>query len=308
MSNTATPQVYFDGIRSVPAAAVLAALYFVFLVGFVVQWLRFRSSVYPGSATVNVGLLIGEEILTVIGFYPLLNAMNQLLYDRETGNGLNLPNATSHSPSNRPMSRILRFHAFYRLLILSAIVIGSVGLSQVYTSDDPDNISAANSLHITSAVLFLVLILYLACQTAILSRAEAHGLGYSGAQTNFGGRHRTSILMGISILLLIREVYDAATARDRSRANNEHLWYPLLVLPEILAVLLFAIPGLVPVRIQRSEVVTEEQEKDSPLEPTQSAPGRVESQVRLDGISDSPPQLPSDLVVTSKSEPGLIPS
>lgn len=110
--------------------------------------------------------------------------------------------------------------------------------------------------------------------------------------------------MGISILLFVREVYDAATAGDRSRANNEHLWYPLLALPEVLVVLLFAIPGLVPARIQCSEFIVQEEQEKSPLETVQSAPACIESQVRLGGISDSPPQLPSDLV-TSKSDPGL---
>lgn len=112
--------------------------------------------------------------------------------------------------------------------------------------------------------------------------------------------------MGISALLLIREAYDLATARDRFRANNEHLWYPLLALPEILTVLLFATPGLVPSRVQRPEIVIQEEQEKCALETVQSAPACVESQVRSGGISDLPPQLPSDLVV-SKSDPGLIP-
>ncbi|KAG6884676.1 hypothetical protein C0993_009019 [Termitomyces sp. T159_Od127] len=206
------------------------------------------------------------------------------------------------------MSRILRFHALYRLLILGAVVIGSVGLSQVYTSDDSDTIAAGISLHITSSVLFLVIILYLACQTVILSKTGTRSASHSRSQTGFGARYGTQILMGISILLFIRELYDTATAQDRSRANNEHLWYPLLALPEILAVLLFAIPGLIPVRFQRSgPIFQEEQEKSSeksPVDAVQSAPACVESQVCLGGISDSPPQLPADLV-TSKSDPGL---
>ncbi|KAG5351846.1 hypothetical protein C0989_004736 [Termitomyces sp. Mn162] len=263
MSNTTTPQVYFDDIRSVSAAAVFAALYFIFLVGFIVQWL---------SETVY-----NRNLLT-----------------------------TPYSPLDPPMSRILRFHALYRLVTLSAIVIGSVGLSQVYTSDDSNNISAGNSLYITSAVLFLVLIVYLACQTVMLSRAEARSVDYSGAPTKFITRHGTYILMGISTLLFIREAYDLATARDRFRANNEHLWYPLLALPEILAVLLFAIPGLVPARVQRCETVTQVEQEKPQLALIQSAPACVECQVSSNGISDSPPQLPSDLV-TSKSDPGLIP-
>ncbi|KAG6892488.1 hypothetical protein C0992_000328, partial [Termitomyces sp. T32_za158] len=54
----------------------------------------------------------------------------------------------------------------------------------------------------------------------------------------------------------------------------------------------------------RSEPVFQEEQEKSPLDTIQSTPACVESQVRLGGISDSPPQLPSDLVI-SKSDPGL---
>lgn len=48
----------------------------------------------------------------------------------------------------------------------------------------------------------------------------------------------------IAILLLVREIYLTATLN--TTRQNEASWYPLAALPELLAVLLFAVPGLVP--------------------------------------------------------------
>lgn len=56
------------------------------------------------------------------------------------------------------------------------------------------------------------------------------------------------ILLAISALLLVREGFSAATMSNSTKQDNEHLWYPLLVVPEILAVILYATPGLVPRR------------------------------------------------------------
>ncbi|KAG6839705.1 hypothetical protein C0991_012442 [Blastosporella zonata] len=79
----------------------------------------------------------------------------------------------------------------------------------------------------------------------MLSRDECHDSGYKTAPANFGARCGAYILMVISLLLLIREAYTTATG---ARANNERLWHPLLALPELLVVMMFVIPGLVPRR------------------------------------------------------------
>lgn len=47
------------------------------------------------------------------------------------------------------------------------------------------------------------------------------------------------------LLLLVREIYLTATIGNISH-QNEASWYPLSALPELLAVCLFAFPGLVP--------------------------------------------------------------
>jgi hypothetical protein len=56
------------------------------------------------------------------------------------------------------------------------------------------------------------------------------------------------ILLLVSLLLLIREVFSTATISNGLKQNNEHYWYPLIAVPEILAVILYGTPGLVPRR------------------------------------------------------------
>jgi hypothetical protein len=57
------------------------------------------------------------------------------------------------------------------------------------------------------------------------------------------------------LLLLVREAFAAATVHNPAQADKEALWYPLSALPELLAVLLFAVPGLVPSRAEMVETM-----------------------------------------------------
>jgi len=61
------------------------------------------------------------------------------------------------------------------------------------------------------------------------------------------------ILLLVSVLLLVREAFATATINNAQKQNTENLWYPLIALPEILAVILYATPGLVP---RRNELPT----------------------------------------------------
>jgi len=59
------------------------------------------------------------------------------------------------------------------------------------------------------------------------------------------------ILCPLVVLLLIREIYLIATVGNISH-QKEGSWYPFAALPELLAVCLFAIPGLVPEKRDRA--------------------------------------------------------
>ena len=59
-------------------------------------------------------------------------------------------------------------------------------------------------------------------------------------------RYGNYILLVISLLLVVRESFATATVKNSAKQNNEHFWYPFLAVPEILVVVLFSTPGLVP--------------------------------------------------------------
>lgn len=71
---------------------------------------------------------------------------------------------------------------------------------------------------------------------------------YAQGKNSLGVRHGNVILLLISVFLLIRETFAMATVTNAAKQDNEHLWYPLLALPEILAVILYTTRGLVPRR------------------------------------------------------------
>jgi hypothetical protein len=55
------------------------------------------------------------------------------------------------------------------------------------------------------------------------------------------------------ICLLIREAFATATINNPVQAGKEGLWYPLSALMELLAVVLFTVPGLVPSKAELVE-------------------------------------------------------
>jgi hypothetical protein len=71
---------------------------------------------------------------------------------------------------------------------------------------------------------------------------------YIRGKDSLGIRYGNYILLIISFLMIIREVFTVATVTNTTQEYNEHLWYPLIALPEILVVILYLTPGLVPRR------------------------------------------------------------
>jgi len=64
--------------------------------------------------------------------------------------------------------------------------------------------------------------------------------------------HGILVLLGISCMLLVRETFVLVTTVSNAQNTyyDERYWYSLLVVPEVVAVLLYTSPGLVPSRAQ----------------------------------------------------------
>lgn len=150
-----------------------------------------------------------------------------------------------------------------------AVVLGIVAGTETSAS----SASQAQALRIASLVLFLFLTIIQALQTGILATSSISGMQkkkinyssplrngltndispghsqyYTRSKDSLGIQYGNYILVITSILLIIREVFSVATVTNTAQLYNEHLWYPLIALPEILVVILYVTPGLVPRR------------------------------------------------------------
>lgn len=102
--------------------------------------------------------------------------------------------------------------------------------------------------------------------------AYMHSAGSTNYDAPVGRKYRIFVLLAIAFLCLAREAFYAATENNVAKVrllyalhmttslaifslqqDNARLWYPLSALTELLAVLLFAVPGLVPSRREIAE-------------------------------------------------------
>lgn len=160
-----------------------------------------------------------------------------------------------------PISKITSNRRIIRLALVAAVAVGISG-STYYSTTNQSDINLYNSLRTVSSVIFLVVTALLVIHTLLLAREERAARGksppplsiYRSATQHFilhaahgelpsGAARGMPILCLIVIMLLIREIYLTATIKSK---QHEATWYPLAVLPEFLAVALFAVPKLVP--------------------------------------------------------------
>ncbi|KAJ4475506.1 hypothetical protein J3R30DRAFT_3294103 [Lentinula aciculospora] len=248
------------GLESVAAAGVFAALYAPLTVWFSILLIRHRSYVVftltlfcqirfvaftirailagSESAGENLDLFIADEVLFSVGFFGLLYGAYGLVMDRLA--------LCSNISFDNIISRLTRNRMLFHLTLSTGIALGITGI--VETSDDPSD-SIGSALRKVSVIIFVVLTVLQAYQTVTLVIAERRDdlderTRYLG--TSLGAQHGALIFMTIAILLLIREIFMAATIASTSKQNNEHLWYPLVALPELLCMFLYALPGLIP--------------------------------------------------------------
>ncbi|KAJ6612704.1 hypothetical protein B0H10DRAFT_2222894 [Mycena sp. CBHHK59/15] len=265
MSNDINYAAFF-GFHSVAAAVVFAVLYVPLSAWFIHQSIRrptyvfvvmavfctIRITAYTIRALLagqeslgeNLSLLIADEILFGVGFFGLLYSAYTLVLDRESL--LDVPKRTGI------ISRLTRSRRIFRLAMTIAIVLGITGTSEA-TSSNPSTVSTAHTLRKISTIIFLVLTVLQAYQTMILVRSE-RSVGFKNGNDSWGAQHGGYILYIISLLLLVREAFLIATIGNQTRQNDEAFWYPLVATPEVIAAMMYAIPGLVPPRSELPQV------------------------------------------------------
>lgn len=269
------------GIESVAAAVVFVVFYAVLLPYYL--WRSFRNPTYvlivlslfcairitafsiraalagSESAGENLGLVIGEFVVYSVGFFGLLYSAYTLVLDRETIHGL---------PSRGLIARITSNRVLIRLALIAAIAVGIVGSTYIGSSKQSE-LDLSVTLRKVSVIIFLAVTALLAIHTVGLVRQElaAQRRG-SFRGTAFGETHGMYILCFIVILLLIREIYVTITTFNNIGHQTEATWYPLSALPELITVMVFAVPGLVP---EKKDLVARSLAREKDTESTELA-------------------------------------
>ncbi|KIP08657.1 hypothetical protein PHLGIDRAFT_103999 [Phlebiopsis gigantea 11061_1 CR5-6] len=195
----------------------------------------------------NLNVVIAEGIIYSVGFFGLVYSAYTLVLDR-------LRMMRDRHSSNGLANMILGIICNRRLVRIGLLVAVSLGVAagSLTGSDSQSTLNIATALHRASIYIFLAIVASLVIVTANLAYDE-HKEGMMKHEASIGRQYRVLVLLAIAFLCLTRESFYAATAKDSVKQNNAHLWYPLSALPELLAVMLFAAPGLVPSRRELAE-------------------------------------------------------
>ncbi|KAF9557577.1 hypothetical protein CPC08DRAFT_774939 [Agrocybe pediades] len=251
------------GIRSVPAAVVFAIAYVPLAAWFISRFIARKNMVYATfilfcsirvtaffiraalagmeSAGENFRLFIADEVLIGVGYFGLLYSAYTLVLDIDL---------VSKNPApTHPLLLLLRNRHLFHLAMMPAVALG-IAASSINNSQTSTTTSA---MHTISVIIFLVLTVLQAYQTVILVGAGSHREYQKRSNQAFGRRHSALILLLIALSLLVRELFSMVTVSDSRKQNNEHFWYPLLAVPELVAVILYSAPGLVPTREELKE-------------------------------------------------------
>jgi len=206
----------------------------------------------------------GADGLWELGFFALLYSAYILVLDRGVVSGVF---------SKKTITQITR--NVVRLLLVVAVVVGIRGWAYDVQSIDlfdsalegygrssaqggSDGFKRADSLHNKALAfqkatvhIFLVVTTLLAVHTVILlyrERARLERRSMNGESTDTGTAAPYAIYMPflITIALLTRSVYRTVAINDSTIGRNKIAFYFLGALPEWLALLFFAVKGVVP--------------------------------------------------------------
>nr|GAT47638.1 predicted protein [Mycena chlorophos] len=268
------------GIKNKWAPILFAVLYFCLMVWYIAQTIRRRQWVFAGlaifstfrvvsfsiraaiahnhhNAAFNRHMAIAYVILYNIGFFSVLLSAYRLLHDRRRLAKIDSARNKGHHALHRVLGHVHKGR-FMELLLLLAILVGAVGIGYVYGTDS-SRTELGDRLSDAGTYLFLAVAILIVLLTFVLIHIERALRGQSGRPASSWNQH--IILLGVAAMLLMRMVFYAATVHQRASGeqtptagvgnkaqNNEHFWYPLAALAELLVALLILVPGLSPLR------------------------------------------------------------
>ncbi|KAM6501020.1 hypothetical protein JOM56_004034 [Amanita muscaria] len=260
----ATDYAAYGGINSLAAAIVFALLYVplaawyirtlfhhlrryvivltifchIRIVSFIIRAVLAGNS----SAAQNLSIYIADQVLLSIGFFALLFSAYTLTMDRTDIINQDYFGGKSQQ-LDHPLGLVLNLvqnRHLFRIVMLVAVVLSIVGTSST-------NSQTSSTLRKVSVIIFLVLTVLQTLNTLMLVKLEHADAGIRyPPRAPFGAKNGSIVLLVISLFLLTRELFVTATLGNTAVYQNEHFWYPLVALPELIAVALYLVPGLFP--------------------------------------------------------------
>ncbi|KAJ7092854.1 hypothetical protein B0H15DRAFT_947676 [Mycena belliarum] len=258
MSSNSINYAALSGIDSVSAAVIFAILFLIAGAWFVRQTIKNTTQVHivlilfcairvtafilraimahSTSQGSNLNLFITDQVLLAVGFFALVYSAYTLVLDRDVLAGGERQGIFSPN--------LLRNARGFRLILSVGVALGITAVTSS-TSSDPGDAATGKTLRKAGTAIFLALTVIQLAQSVLFFSNQ----GYSKSSVrSWGDRNGRYLLCVVSLLMLVREVFVTATINDASKQNDERLWYPLVVLPEFLAVLCYSVTGLVPTR------------------------------------------------------------
>jgi len=283
----ATNYAQILGIQNKWAPILFAVIYFLVMVWYLVQAVRKHGWVYGGLAffsalrvvsfslraamannfhndAFNRKMAIAYEVLYNIGYFSLILSAHRMLHDRRWM--AKLSSARNKGRSTLPYRIMGGFHKgrLMELLLLASIVLGAIGVAFAFGTNT-GRTEVGNKLTQASTYIFLATTVVIVVFTFLVVKLERSLRGVVASSSPIASTQEHVILLIIGALLLLRILFYAATVHQNATGQpsptseavssvkqtaqgNEHLWYPLAALAELLVVLLFLTPRLVPLR------------------------------------------------------------
>jgi len=199
------------------------------------------------SAGENFDLVLAQQIIYGVGFFGILYSAYIMVLDREIIKG---------TAGSSPLSRITGNRVLIRIALIAAVSLSITGSVQANTGSTESTINLGKHLKTIAIVIFLVVAGLLVIHTVFSISAEARKTPDEKEQNSLAP-HGLRILLLIALLLLVREVFLIAT-NNKTTQYKEELFYPFSAGTELAAVLLFLVPGLVPLKRDLAEATRED--------------------------------------------------
>jgi len=249
------------GIESFPLALIFCAIYIPLFIIFTTRWCKNATYVLGAAALFSIirvtafgmraaltkseslsehkNFVIAQSIIYSVGYFGVLSSAVNLVIDREEAAGINNRDPLRIITANRHLTR---------MALIGAVVVGIIGTVDAQdSSNSADKIKTGHLLRKVSVIIFLVIACLLVVHTLFAIGAEKRDGPYEKSYGNpIGQTHGMKILLLTGMFLALRETFYAVTLNNLPRQQEEKLFYPFAACTELVAVLTFLIPGLVP--------------------------------------------------------------